>query len=102
MGSVPGAVPGASGAAPTGGVCYLLPGPGNPINGPCVNVLLALSDTAGTELFRTRTDPTGHFEFAAEAGKNYRVAPVSKAYELLSPTRVITGGEGFEVKLRQR
>lgn len=83
------------------GHCTILEGPGNPITTPCSNTVLILNDEKGAELFRTRTTSKGDFEFSAEETGKYRIGSGSKFYDLVSPTRLLRGGESVEVNLRE-
>jgi hypothetical protein len=92
----------ASSRIPTGrirGRCILVPGPGNPIGGPCVNTVLSLSDTNGNEVSRERTSASGDFEFKAEPGMKFRLGSGSRFYDVVSPTDLVKTGQTVELKL---
>jgi len=72
----------------------------NPISGPCVNLVLVLLDEKGTEVLKSRTNPRGQIEFAAEKGKVYRIIPGSRFYEIKAPLDLIHGGDTVKIFLK--
>jgi hypothetical protein len=84
------------------GGCSIVVSATNPLAGPCVNLLLILNDAQGIEQGRSRTNSQGQFEFTSTTGMDYRVAPGSKYYDLVSPTAVVHGGDKVDLKLQQK
>lgn len=96
---------GEDGAANSGtihGHCTLLEGNGNPISGPCVNLILVLNDANGNEVLRTRTSSGGDFVFLGEKNVQYQVVVESRSYEIAGPAKSIRGGEHIDLKLRYK
>jgi hypothetical protein len=79
-----------------------MPGPGNPIGGPCVNTVLSLSDVNGNEVSRERTTPSGDFEFKADPGGKFHLGSGSRFYDVVSPTDLVRSGQTVELKLLQK
>jgi hypothetical protein len=75
------------------GSCNIIESPNNPFPGPCVNLMVVLNDSSGSEVFNTRTNSQGQFSFAAEPGKEYFVVSGSKYYSVVSPKGKVRGGE---------
>jgi len=84
------------------GTCTVIESPSNPIAGPCVTTMLVLNDIDGNEIAKDRTTAQGQFEFTAERGKAYKIAPGSKYYNLVSPTTAIHGGDKINLQLQQK
>ncbi len=83
------------------GVCNVVASPSNPIGGPCVSLLLLLTDSDGKEVSKGRTTAQGAFDFSTEAGKDYKILPGSKFYELATPATTVHGGGRVGVQLKQ-
>jgi hypothetical protein len=95
-------MPAGKGAGTIRGECETLASPSNPLAGSCTDLELVLSDEKGVEVMKTRTSKNGHFEFAGEAGKNYRITSGSKYYEAVSPEGFVHGGDAVSLQLKQK
>jgi len=85
------------------GTCTVVESPSNPIAGPCVTTMLILNDIDGNEVARDRTTAQGQFEFTADPGKAYKLAPGSKFYDLVAPKTTVHGGDSkVNLQLQQK
>lgn len=84
------------------GECETVANSSNPLAGPCTDLELVLNDEKGVEAMKTRTTKNGHFEFAGEAGKGYKITSGSKYFEVVSPKDLVHGGDTVELKLQQK
>jgi hypothetical protein len=84
------------------GTCTVVESPSNPIAGPCVTTMLILNDIDGNEVARDRTTAQGQFEFTADPGKAYKIAPGSKFYDLVAPKTAVHGGDKVNLQLQQK
>jgi hypothetical protein len=84
------------------GTCTVVESPSNPIAGPCVTTMLILNDIDGNEVARDRTTAQGQFEFSADQGKAYKLAPGSKFYDLIAPKTTVHGGDKVNLQLQQK
>lgn len=84
------------------GTCSVAQSTSNPIEGPCADMLLVLTDAEGNEVEKTRTSTQGHFDFEAEPGKAYKIALGSKTYLITAPTELVHGGDEVSLEIMLR
>lgn len=88
------------GPIPILGRCTLLVSAGNPMPAPCANSILILMDKTGKELFKTRTNAAGEFEFLGDRAGEYHLASGSHYYEIVSVKNPIHGGDQVDLKMQ--
>jgi hypothetical protein len=83
------------------GHCTVVESTQNPIASACVSLMLILKDGKGTEVSRTRTTPSGSFEFDLPDGKpdQFSIDSGSPSYKVISWARA-SGHQAIDLKLQ--